>query len=460
MSPVNLENVHSIYFIGIGGIGMSGLARYFHANGYQVSGYDKTSTALTAAMIKEGMHIHFIEDMALIPFRPDLVVYTPAIPAVHKELTYFRAHNFPVVKRSDLLEALTKDFFTIAVAGTHGKTTTSSMIAHILKSSGYDCTAFLGGIAANYHSNFLAGKNKTVVVEADEFDHSFLKLHPDIAVVTSCDPDHLDVYETADAVMQAYRDFTTQIKPPGFLITKENLSQLNPAKEGVNVYYYELEDPSANFHGENIRLDQGTYAFDFVGNNTRIQNINLTVAGRHNAENAIAAAAVANLLQIENEKIKTALQSFSGVMRRFQFIVKSKDLVFIDDYAHHPAEISAFLHSVREMYPTKKITCIFQPHLYSRTRDFAEGFGESLSLADEVLLLPIYPARELPIEGVQSQMLLEKINVINKSVIEKNDLLEFLRRRQPEVLVTMGAGDIDQMVEPIAKILRETLKIN
>lgn len=456
---MNLSSIHSIYFIGIGGIGMSGLARYFHANGYRIAGYDKTPTTLTAAMIQEGMNLHFEEDLSVIPLEADLVVYTPAIPPDHKELMYYRENDYPVIKRADLLEELTKDLFTIAVAGTHGKTTTSSMIAHILKSSGYDCTAFLGGIAANYHSNFLAGKNKTVVVEADEFDRSFLKLHPNMAVVTSCDPDHLDIYGTRDKVIESYGAFTKMIKPGGVLITKRNLTFPDRSADNISTLYYGFDDITDDAHAVNLRIENGTYAFDFIHGTMRVNDIHLSIAGRHNAENAIAAATVAALLAIDGDKIRLALHSFMGVQRRFQFVVRSKKVVYIDDYAHHPAEIMAFLKSVREIFPEKKITCIFQPHLFSRTRDFADGFGESLSLADEVILLPVYPAREKPIQGVNAEMLLAKIKAAEKCLVEKENLLHHLTNCNIEVLVTVGAGDIDQFVEPIARLINERYKI-
>ncbi|MGB3076897.1 MAG: Mur ligase family protein, partial [Chitinophagales bacterium] len=336
-----------------------------------------------------------------------------------------------------------------------GKTTTSSMIAHIFKSSGYDCTAFLGGITANYRTNFLAGKNNIVVVEADEFDRSFLKLHPNIAVITSCDPDHLDIYGTKEEVQQSYQQFAKKIKNHGTLFTKRNLSFLSRSDENVSTVYYGLEESKGDIHAVNARLENGTYAFDFVSKTARINNIHLSIAGRHHAENAIAAAAVASLFEIDRDEIRSALHSFKGVQRRFQFIVRNKMVVYIDDYAHHPAEITAFLQSVREIFPGKKITCIFQPHLFTRTRDFAEGFGQSLSLADEVMLLPVYPARELPIEGVNSEMLIDKITSVEKCVVEKNDLLQQLSKSKLEVLVTVGAGDIDQFVEPIAKMLKE-----
>lgn len=448
---MKLEKIHSIYFIGIGGIGMSGLARYFHLNGRRISGYDKSPSALTDELVKEGMQIHFEEDVNAIPKEIDLVVFTPAVPPDHKELVYYREHNYPVIKRSDLLEELTKDSFTIAVAGTHGKTTTTSMIAHILKYSGYDCTAFLGGIAANYETNFLAGKNNTVVVEADEFDRSFLKLHPNIAVITSCDPDHLDVYGTKEEVEKAYGEFAGKIKKGGVLITKKQLPFLQYVA-GLTPLYYSISG-EVDFKAENVRLVDGTYAFDFKTSTGNISDIHLGVAGYYNVENAIAASAVAWQLNIEKEMIREALNTFRGVKRRFEFIVRNDHAVYIDDYAHHPEELKAFLKSVREIFPGKNITCIFQPHLYTRTRDFADDFGKALSLADELILLPIYPARELPIAGVSSEMLLDKVSVLNKMVCKKKDLINELKKRKLEVVVTVGAGDIDQLVEPIKQML-------
>jgi UDP-N-acetylmuramate--alanine ligase len=448
---VNLEKIHSIYFIGIGGIGMSALARYFHVNGRKISGYDKTSTSLTDELINEGMNIHFDENESLIPKEVDLVVYTPAIPQEHKELIYYQHHHYHVVKRSELLEALTRNLFTVAVAGTHGKTTTSSMIAHVLRNAGVDCTAFLGGITANYNSNFIAGKGNVCVVEADEYDRSFLKLHPDIAIVTSCDPDHLDIYLTEEEVVNAYGEFANQIKPNGQLITKRELPFL-PYVSKVQPLYYSVSGKE-DFFATNIELLNGTYAFDFNSRDQIIPRIHLNVAGHHNLENAIAAAAVAFQLQVSPDKIREGLNTFKGVKRRFEFILRSEKIVYIDDYAHHPAEISAFLNSVKEIFPGKKITCIFQPHLFSRTRDFANAFSNALSIADDVILLPIYPARELPIDGVSSQILLNEISSKEKRVVEKEDLIMALSKSKNELVVTIGAGDIDQLTESIKDYL-------
>ncbi len=436
---------------------MSGLARYFNMEGKKISGFDKTPTVLTDELISEGINIHFEENTELIPKDADLVVYTPAIPAGHAELDYCLRHNMQVIKRSELLERVTNDSFTIAVAGTHGKTTTTSMIAHILKHSGHDCTAFLGGIAANYNSNFLSGKNETVVVEADEYDRSFLRLHPAIGVITSCDPDHLDIYGSEEEVVKAYSEFACRIRPDGMLITKKTLPFL-PFCKHSNKQFYSVND-TTDFHANNLQLRNGTYAFDFSTPEYSIRDIHLSVAGYHNVENAVAAAAVAYNLEIGKEKIAAALRSFAGVKRRFEFIVRNEKIVFIDDYAHHPVEITAFLKSVREIFPDKKITCIFQPHLYSRTRDFADDFGKALSYTDELILLPVYPARELPIAGVSSEMLLGKVSVSNKMVTEKTNLIAELKKRKLEVIATVGAGDIDQLVEPVKKFLINSSKV-
>lgn len=434
---------------------MSALARYFNANGRTISGYDRTPTSLTFELNREGMNIRYQEDVDAIPKDVDLVVYTPAIPDDHAELRYYREHHYPVVKRSDLLEALTRNLFTIAVAGTHGKTTTTSMIAHILKDSGYDCTAFLGGIAANYRSNFLIGKNKTVVVEADEYDRSFLKLHPDLAVITSCDADHLDVYGEVEEVVKAYGEFANQLKSGGQLITKPHLPFLTYYSR-LNTLFYSVSDHT-DFTAANLQLRQGTYVFDLTTPEYSIEEIHLSVAGLHNVENAVAAGAIAFRLNIDRHKIRSALRSFKGVKRRFEFVVRNKRVVYIDDYAHHPVEIRSFLKSVKEIFPDRKITCIFQPHLYTRTRDFAHEFGSALSLADEVMLLPIYPAREAPIEGVTAEMLLQTITAPQKELVEKEELISRLEAKKTEVLVTVGAGDIDQFAEPIARLLEKSV---
>jgi UDP-N-acetylmuramate--alanine ligase len=448
---IDLEKIRSLYFIGVGGIGMSALARYFNFAGAKVSGYDRYSSTLTDELIREGIQIHFEENVNLIPKKIDLVVYTPAIPAEHAELIYYKENNYTVVKRADLLEAVTTKNFTIAIAGTHGKTTTTTMIAHILKSSDYDCTAFLGGISVNYDSNFIPGKNNVIVVEADEFDRSFLKLNPEIAVITSCDADHLDVYHSEIEVQKAFDAFALKVKRDGALIIKENL----PIAKSISAkkYSYQTESATADFHCKNFSLKNGMYVFDLHSLFENILGIEMNVPGKHNVENTVAAIAVAQVLHINAEKIKNAVKTFSGVKRRFEFIVKNEKQIFIDDYAHHPNEISAFLKSVKEIFPDKKLTCIFQPHLYSRTSDFANEFSKSLSLVDELILLPIYPARELPIEGINSEMLLKNISAKNKCVANKEESLQLIEKEKPELLVTMGAGDIDQLVPKIKLIL-------
>lgn len=427
---------------------MSALARYFNNRGVKISGYDKTSSHLTDELQSEGIKIHFEENISLIPKDVELVVYTPAIPAEHTELIFYRANNFEVVKRSDLLEQVTKDSFTIAVAGTHGKTTTTSLIAHLLKSSGYDCTAFLGGISVNYNTNFLSGKNNVIVVEADEYDRSFLKLHPDIAIITSADADHLDVYGSGEEVVKSFIDFAHQVKKDGRIIVKHELPFRNSLHE-LNQFSYSVSDYEADFTCTNEQLLKGTFQFDLIAGDHTINEIHLGVAGMHNVENAIAAAAVGMLLKIPMNKIREALETFRGVRRRFEYIIRTDDFVFIDDYAHHPNEIKAFLTAVREIFSDKKITCVFQPHLYSRTRDFADGFAESLSLAHEIFLLPIYPAREEPIAGVTSEMIRDKMEGVDVRVVKKENLIHELELSQPQVLVTVGAGDIDNLVEPI-----------
>ena len=453
---MKLSDIKSVYFIGIGGIGMSAIARYFNLRGVKVSGYDKTETPLTLALKQEGIEIHFEENVSTIPKNVDVVVYTPAIPKEHLELVYYQQNNFTVVKRSDILQWITDQSKVIAVAGTHGKTTTSSMIAHLLKHSGFDCTAFLGGITANYNSNFLVGKNEWVVVEADEYDRSFLKLFPQIAVITAVDPDHLDIYKGGlEDFENTFLEFAAQVKEEGTLFYKMNIpiqSKIKNLKSKTKISY-SLDLNESEIKTENIVYDNGTYHFDVNHKGKLIQGFEMSLHGLYNIENAVAAIAVGLQLNIDLEKIKAAVASFKGVKRRFEYIVKNEKTIYIDDYAHHPNELAPFLKSVRSIYPDKKITVIFQPHLFSRTRDFAKGFSESLSLCDELFLLPIYPARELPMEGVNSEMLLKDITIPNKKIVEKKDLMNELKSREIEVLCTVGAGDIDQFIEPIKEYL-------
>ena len=455
---MRFENLKMVYFIGIGGIGMSALARYFHALGKNVSGYDKTPTSLTDELIREGIAVHF-EDvpekiMQLDVHKEDcLVVYTPAVPKDHGELNYFIQHGYAVLKRAQVLGLITENHFTIAVAGTHGKTTTSSMIAHILKASGINCIAFLGGISNNYGSNLLlpdkTSDKSIVIAEADEYDRSFLALHPDIAVITSMDADHLDIYGDKNYMEDSYRLFAQQVKGNGVLISKSGLpiGKINAAQKT-----YALAG-DADYIASAIQIKNHRYYFNWHNHVGSIENLFTLMPGRHNVENIIAAIAVARQVGIPEEKIAAAVQSYSGVRRRFDYRIQSEDLVFIDDYAHHPEELRACISSVRELYPGKKITGIFQPHLFTRTRDFADGFAKSLSLLDELILLDIYPARELPLAGVTSKMILDRVTIPNKTLCRKEEVTEELNARKIEVLLTLGAGDIDQLVEPVKYFL-------
>ncbi len=452
---IDIKDISKIYFIGIGGIGMSALARYFNSKGVAVSGYDKTETPLTDQLSKEGIEVHYDDNIELIDRGAQVVVYTPAIPADHKELNYYRQNNYIVVKRSDVLGAITKSSFNICVAGTHGKTTTSTMIAHILQHSGYGCNAFLGGIAVNYNSNFWSSKKNVCVVEADEYDRSFLKLSPDIAVITAMDADHLDIYGTAAAVEQAFIDFSGKLKRGGLLLTKFGLQRDKELKADRHIRY-SLQNEMADVHASNIRMAHGSYEFDVQMKGTMIDKVRLNMGGMHNVENAVVAITIAHSLGIENEKIKKAVDDFKGVKRRFEYIIKNEKQIFVDDYAHHPAELRALISGAKSLFPELKSTVIFQPHLFTRTRDFADGFAESLDLADEVILLPIYPARELPIEGVNSQLIFNKMKNGNKHLMSKDELLGNLNEKREGLIITAGAGDIDAMVIPIKAILEKT----
>ncbi|MBS1681312.1 MAG: UDP-N-acetylmuramate--L-alanine ligase [Bacteroidetes bacterium] len=456
---MNLKNYDSIHFLGIGGIGMSALARWFKLSGLKVSGYDRTATPLTHELLEEGMEIHFEDRIESIPGyaskEKTLIVFTPAIPKDHKQHHYLKENGFTILKRSEVLGLLTKNYKTIAVAGTHGKTTTSSLIAHILKSAVKDMVAFLGGITANYDSNLVMhgkiGPQTIMVAEADEFDRSFLKLFPEIAVVTSADADHLDIYGDHLQMLSAYKEFIHQVNKGGHLVIHESIATLaNEQKQTTKETY---GTNRGQFFASNIRVDHGFFEFDLQGPSLKIEKIQLGVPGFHNMENAIAAILVAAKLGIEDKIIKEAVASFHGVRRRFEFIVRKPNLIYVDDYAHHPAEIEAFLKSLKAMYAGKKLTVVFQPHLFTRTRDFAEGFSKSLSLADEVLLMDIYPARELPIDGVTSDMLFKDINSSVKIRCNKKDLMHKLEDMNLEVLATVGAGDIDTFVRPIKEML-------
>lgn len=450
-----VQNISTIYFIGIGGIGMSALARYFHAKGCQVSGYDRTPTSLTKTLEAIGIAVHYEENIEAIPANLDVVVYTPAIPKDSKELQYVREKNYVVVKRSDVLQWITEDAFNVCIGGTHGKTTVTSMVAHILRDSGYGCNAFLGGIAANYQTNFWSHERNVCVVEADEYDRSFLKLSPNIAIVTATDPDHLDIYGTAAEVENAFIQFSQRVKPGGVVIHKYGLNR-SEEMQAAHTYSYARANEQAAVHASDIQVIDGAYHYNVLSANWQLNDVVLNMGGLHNVENSIAAITVAKHIGIADDKIKAALKNFKGVRRRFEKILpegENKKPVLIDDYAHHPEELNALISGIRSLYGSEKCTVIFQPHLYSRTKDQADGFAASLDAADEVVLLPIYPARELPIEGVSSAMIAARMQNKNVSIVEKDDLLQWIIIHQPQLVVMCGAGDIDAWVLPVKEIM-------
>lgn len=457
-----MQKITSVYFVGVGGIGMSALARYFEAKGKHVAGYDKTPSDLTAALINEGIRIHYMDDVALIPadckqVDSTLVVYTPAIPETHAELNYFRENGFTLMKRAQVLGEITRSERGLCVAGTHGKTTTSSMLAHLLKQSHVDCNAFLGGILKNYNSNLmLSDKSDLAVIEADEFDRSFHWLNPYMAVITAVDPDHLDIYGTPEAYRESFEHFTSLIRPDGCLVMKKGL-QLQPRlPKGAKLYTYSATE-EADFFARNIRIGNGDIVFDFVTPMGCIEDVKLGVPVKVNIENGVAAMALAQLNGVTDEEIKRGMASFAGPVRRFDFHLKRNDIVLLDDYAHHPAELKASIQSVKELYPDKKITGIFQPHLYTRTRDFAADFAASLSLLDELILLDIYPAREEPIPGVTSQLIFDQVTLKKKRMIKKEKLLDLVKKEAADfqVVLMLGAGNIDRLVEPVKQILEK-----
>ncbi|AMR31860.1 UDP-N-acetylmuramate--L-alanine ligase [Mucilaginibacter sp. PAMC 26640] len=447
---MELKNIQRVYLVGIGGIGMSGLARYFHHVGCVVCGYDKTSTPLTDALHNEGIRVVFEDRADWIPMSfqdpcdGTLIIYTPAIPGDSQILTYFKNKGFSLQKRSQVLGIISRGMFTIAVAGTHGKTTTSGMIAHILKDSGKDCSAFLGGIASNYNTNVLYGSNNIVVVEADEYDRSFLTLNPDTAIITSMDADHLDIYGDHSHLEKSFRLFASQIKQGGVLIYKKGL----PLSDG---FTYSIKE-EAGATGSNIRIEEGSFFFDFTNASTFIPDIRMGIAGIHNIENAVAAIEAVLRLAVSGDAIRKALGSFKGIKRRFEYIVRNNKHIYIDDYAHHPEELRAAITSVKKLFPGKRLTVVFQPHLFTRTRDFVDGFAEVLDMADELLMLEIYPARELPIPGVDSNMVLSRMKLENKELLSKEGVLARIKADQPELLLTVGAGDIDTLVQPLKGI--------
>lgn len=447
-----MKEFQNIFFIGIGGIGMSALARYFQSIGKSVYGYDKTTTELTRELEKIGMSIHYTDDLNNIPSsltkENTLVVITPAVPKSHLEWNYFIDNGFEIKKRSEVLGLITKDTYCFAVAGTHGKTTTSSILGHILYQSGVDVTAFVGGIVENYHSN-LIGNGKTVtVVEADEFDRSFLRLHPDMACINSMDADHLDIYGDKLHIEESFIEFADKIQDKTKLFAPTDV-KINATKIGFT--------DSDEFQAKNIRIENGAYVFDVKTNSGAIKDIRFHLPGKHNLMNALTALSMAKTYGVSDENIKKALESFKGIERRFSYKIKTDDLVLIDDYAHHPTEINAVYTAVKELYPNKKNVTVFQPHLFSRTRDFLDGFAASLSQFDEVILLDIYPARELPIEGVTSQVLLDKITNPNKKLVTKQELVNEILKANAPIITIIGAGDIGEMVIPLKKVLEDKI---
>ena len=451
------KDLKAIYFVGAGGIGMSAIARYFLKKGLVVAGYDKTPSALTRQLEKEGMLIHYEENVDAIPAAcrlPEscLVIYTPAIPAEHQELQYFRQHGFDIQKRAQVLGTLTRQHKGLCVAGTHGKTTTSTMCAHIMHQSHLDCNAFLGGISKNYGTNYILSDSDFVVIEADEFDRSFHWLSPYMTVITSTDPDHLDIYGTKEAYLESFRHYTELLQPGGALIIHRGLEMQESLPAGVRRYDYALTE--GDFHAENIRIDNGEITFDFISPLESVRNVELGQPVPINIENGIAAMAMAQLAGCTAEELRNGMKTYGGVERRFDFKIKTDRLVFLSDYAHHPKEIYQSARSIRELYRNRKITAIFQPHLYTRTRDFYKDFADALSLLDEVVLTEIYPARELPIDGVTSQLIYDHLRPgIEKKLIQKADVLDFVRTHDFDVLIVLGAGDLDNQVPQMAEIL-------
>jgi len=455
------KDLKAVYFVGAGGIGMSAIARYYLKRGLVVAGYDKTPSELTRQLEHEGMLIHYEESVADIPQacrQPQscLVIYTPAIPADHEELVYFREHGFEIQKRAQVLGTLTRQHRGLCVAGTHGKTTTSTMCAHIMHQSALDCNAFLGGISKNYGTNYILSDSDYVVIEADEFDRSFHWLRPWMTVITSTDPDHLDIYGTKEAYLESFRHYTTLIQPGGALIIHRGLEMQEDLPQGVRRYDYALNE--GDFHAENIRIGNGTITFDFVSPIEPVPNIELGQPVPINIENGIAAMAMAQLNGCTAEDLRYGMKTYGGVDRRFDFKIKTDQLVFLSDYAHHPKEIYQSARSIRELYQGRHITAIFQPHLYTRTRDFYRDFADALSQLDEVVLTEIYPAREQPIEGVTSQLIYDNLKPgVDKKIINKADVLDFVRDHTFDVLIVLGAGDLDNMVPQITDILKRKM---
>ena len=456
---MNAKDIHAVYFIGAGGIGMSAIARYFIKRGLVVAGYDKTPSDLTRQLEREGMLIHYEENLDEIPHackqpQSSLIIYTPAIPADHKELVFFRENGFEIQKRAQVLGTLTREHKGLCVAGTHGKTTTSTMCAHIMHQSHLDCNAFLGGISKNYGTNYILSDSDFVVIEADEFDRSFHWLRPWMSVITSTDPDHLDIYGTKEAYLESFRHYTTLIQPGGALIIHRGLEMQDSLQEGVRRYDYALSE--GDFHAENIRIENGDITFDFISPSESVKDVELGQPIPINIENGIAAMAMAQLNGCTAAELRYGMKTYGGVDRRFDFKIKTDRLVFLSDYAHHPKEIYQRPRSIRELYKNRRITAIFQPHLYTRTRDFYREFAEALSQLDEVVLTEIYPAREEPIEGVTSQLIYDNLAPgVKKELINKADVIDYVKSRDFDVLIVLGAGDLDNMVPQITKILQQ-----
>ena len=450
------SNIRTVYFLGIGGIGMSALARYFLSLGKKVCGYDRTPTPLTAALQKEGMLIHFEENTGLIPEDTDLVVYTPAVPVDHSEYRHFTEKNILIVKRAEVLGLIADQYRTVAIAGTHGKTTTSTLCAHLLYNSPVGCQAFLGGISRNYSTNLLlSASSPFMVAEADEFDRSFLHIHPEIAIITSIDADHLDIYHNLSSLIEAFTSFSSNIRPGGTLLLKEGLVLPLKLQKGCRLFRYSANG-TADFYASNILLKDGLYHFDFNYPTGAMNDLTLGLPGLYNVENAVAAMSAAFLCGVTESEMHPALASFKGVSRRFDIRINRSGFAYVDDYAHHPEELTASITAARKLFAGRKITGIFQPHLFTRTRDFADEFAKSLDLLDEVILLPVYPARELPIPGVNSEMLLSKISCPAKKLVQKSELPACLDKNKVEVLLTLGAGDIDTLVAPIESYFNST----
>lgn len=454
-----VATLKEVYFIGIGGIGMSALARFFRERGVRVSGYDKTSSELTDTMEAEGIPIHFVEDPLRVPQQPDRVVYTPAIPPEHRELIHYRQRGVPVLKRSEVLEIITTSSFNICIAGTHGKTTITSMVAHLLRDSGFGCNAFLGGISVNYGTNYWSHPRNVCVVEADEFDRSFLKLTPDVAVISAMDPDHLDVYGTAADMEAAFIEFAGRLRPGGLLIGKAGLKRTDALKAQPYLTY-SATDPQADAYADAVRMEQGGYRFRLHCDGEVLDDLVLHMGGMHNLENAVAAVAVARYVGVSVAAIRDALAGYQGVKRRFEYVLRTERLVLIDDYAHHPEELRALIQGAHELFPGRRCTVLFQPHLFSRTRDHADGFAAVLDQADQVILLPIYPAREEPIAGVDSGMVLKRMRKAVVRIQTKEEVLDWAAsvyrselEQGPGLLIVAGAGDIDRLVAPLKTIL-------